>query len=79
MLTIILNEKGEADFASDCTVIEGKLLWVISHLDILASKLAAFPSLKGSSNMAVKYVDCLQRRDFGSLYSWVVDPMRIVT
>jgi hypothetical protein len=37
------------------------------------------PSLKGPLNVAAKYRDCLQRRAFGSLYSWLADPMRIVT
>ena len=37
------------------------------------------PSLKGPSNIAAKYSDCLQRRAFRSLYSWLADPMRIVT
>jgi hypothetical protein len=36
------------------------------------------PSLKGPSNIAAKYSDYLQRRAFGSLYSWLVDPIRIV-
>ena len=37
------------------------------------------PSLKGPSNIAAKYGDCLQRRAFGSLYSLLADPMRIAT
>jgi hypothetical protein len=37
------------------------------------------PSLKDPLNVAAKYRDCLQRRAFGSLYSWLVDLMRIVT
>lgn len=36
------------------------------------------PSLKGPPNVAAKYWDCLQRRAFGSLYSWLADPMRIM-
>lgn len=37
------------------------------------------PSLKDPSNVAAKYGDCLQSRAFGSLYSWLAVPMRIMT
>jgi len=37
------------------------------------------PSWNFPSNAASKYRDCLHRRAFGSLYSWLGDPTRIVT
>jgi hypothetical protein len=37
------------------------------------------PPLKGPPNVAAKYWDYLQRRAFVSLYSWLADPMWIVT
>jgi len=40
-----------------------------------SSSSSKFPS----SNVAAKYEDCLQRRAFGSIYSWLAGPMGIVT